>query len=427
MATIIRLSSSNVKKLKAVEVRPEGEAVVIIRGENEQGKSSLLDSIVYALAGKGSHPRQVIREGEYSATIELETEDLIVLRRWTKKPAIDGVEEEITTELEVRARDGGKLKSPQAVLDALVGDLAFDPLEFSRMKAKEQLELVKKLSGVDTDGIEAKRAHSFDQRTTVNRDLASATARLHAMPSTKPPPRVDVAALQNEANKERQLISNLSAADADWKAAMRSYTDRQAEVDNMKAAMAAAEARLVAARLAAGASDNAREAAQEAAAEAPARIAELTLQITAAGETAAAIARWEDRARVETEVKALTARWAFLNAEIAGFDNAKTELLAAAKFPVAGLGFSADGVTLNGLPLEQASSAGQIRVAVAIAIARNPKLRVFFVREGSLLGANSLELLRQLAVEHQAQIWLEAVGESGPATVVIRDGEAVAA
>ena len=49
---IIRLKAENVKRLHAVEITPEGE-VVVVAGKNGAGKSSVLDAITYALAGKG--------------------------------------------------------------------------------------------------------------------------------------------------------------------------------------------------------------------------------------------------------------------------------------------------------------------------------------------------------------------------------------
>jgi DNA repair exonuclease SbcCD ATPase subunit len=425
VSTIIRLVSSNVKRVKAIEVRPEGQHLVVVRGNNGQGKSSLLDSIRYALAGKGAHPPRVIREGAYEATVELETEELTVLRRWDKKPGVEHVAEQITTELEVRAKDGSRLKSPQAVLDALVGDLAFDPLEFSRMKPREQRELVKRLAGVDVDPIEAKRSSAFDRRTLVNRELDSATARLKAAPDNKPPPKVDTVALMKDQGELRGKISRVEAARVDRDAALRLKADR-AEAHRV-AELAAKQAleRLELASQAAAQADNLLDAAQEDAEGASYALEQLADKLAKASEIAAANARWEERSKVEIEVRALTQKADALTAEIKGYDLAKGEQLSKAAFPVPGLGFSADGVTLNGLPLEQASSAEQLRVAVAIAIKRNPKLRVFFVREGSLLDATSLELLRRLAEENGAQVWLEAVGEDGAATVVIRDGEAL--
>ncbi len=47
---ILRLQSENIKRLSAVDITPDG-STVIIGGRNAQGKSSVLDSIAYALGG----------------------------------------------------------------------------------------------------------------------------------------------------------------------------------------------------------------------------------------------------------------------------------------------------------------------------------------------------------------------------------------
>ena len=51
MSVIIELKAENVKVLKAIEIRPEGN-IIELTGKNGNGKSSVLDSIIMALAGK---------------------------------------------------------------------------------------------------------------------------------------------------------------------------------------------------------------------------------------------------------------------------------------------------------------------------------------------------------------------------------------
>jgi hypothetical protein len=119
--------------------------------------------------------------------------------------------------------------------------------------------------------------------------------------------------------------------------------------------------------------------------------------------------------RAEAEAKRL-------DAEVTAVDRQKAEALLAAKFPVEGLGFGDTGVTLNGLPLEQASGAEQLRVSLAMGIALNPKLRVMLIRDGSLLDETSLALVGQMAERADMQVWIEMVADRGAAGVVIEDG-----
>ena len=64
MSRIISLEAENIKRLKAVKIEPAGENLVVVSGENAQGKTSVLDSIEMALAGTRSVPDRPIREGK---------------------------------------------------------------------------------------------------------------------------------------------------------------------------------------------------------------------------------------------------------------------------------------------------------------------------------------------------------------------------
>jgi hypothetical protein len=76
----------------------------------------------------------------------------------------------------------------------------------------------------------------------------------------------------------------------------------------------------------------------------------------------------------------------------------------------------------RGFPFEQASSAEQLRVSAAIGMALNPELKVMLIRDGSLLDAESLRLLSELAERADHQIWIERVSTGEEVSVVIEDG-----
>jgi hypothetical protein len=58
-----------------------------------------------------------------------------------------------------------------------------------------------------------------------------------------------------------------------------------------------------------------------------------------------------------------------------------------------------------------------------MAIAKNPKLKVILVRDGSLLDHDSLKLVAERAAETDVQVWMERVTEGGPGGFVIEDGK----
>ena len=76
---IIELQAENVKRLKAVEITPNG-TLQVIGGKNAQGKSSVLDAIWLALGGgKAAKDTPLpIRDGEATAKVRLDLGDLVV-------------------------------------------------------------------------------------------------------------------------------------------------------------------------------------------------------------------------------------------------------------------------------------------------------------------------------------------------------------
>jgi len=101
---------------------------------------------------------------------------------------------------------------------------------------------------------------------------------------------------------------------------------------------------------------------------------------------------------------------------------ARIAMIESADFPIEGLSLDANGVLYNGIPFEQASSAEQLRVSVAMGFAMNPNLKVILIRDGSLLDDTNLAMIREMAKEAEAQIWVERVGKDKQASVIIEDG-----
>ena len=100
----------------------------------------------------------------------------------------------------------------------------------------------------------------------------------------------------------------------------------------------------------------------------------------------------------------------------------QTAAIGGAKMPIDGLSLDGSRVLFNGIPLDQASSAEQLRVSTAIAMASNPELRVIRIKDGSLLDPDGMAMLKAMANENDFQIWIERVADSDPIAVVIGDG-----
>lgn len=428
---ISAISITDYKRIKSVDLKVDADRlIVLIGGANANGKSSILDALEAALGGKSAVLADPVRHGADAAAIMVEFDDgkLTVQR----KIAIDGA-----SSLEVRD-ELGAVRSPQAMLDKLVGKRFLDPRAFLDLKAAEQRQAL--LALVDKDGkidaIDQRRKRVFDFRTEVNRDLAKATAEHTRVAATAPaevPAPVDVAALSHQLQEISDAVTELNArrnrhenAKADLSRAQRrrleaeaALAKAQAELDASKAAEANAQTTV---DTHAAAVEDVPRAAWDAGPKRDviqAQIAKAQEHNRAAAEAAAQVKRC---AELEAEVSRLQAKAQGATAELAKIDESKAAFLAAAALPVPGLGVAPDGVTFNGAPLAQASAAEQLRVALALAVAGNNELRDVWIRDGALLDDDSLRAVAEQAATAGIRVWIERVGDRDPGAVIIEDG-----
>lgn len=426
---IIELRAENVKRLKAVQIRPTGP-LVEIAGRNGQGKSSVLDCILWALAGADTFQRAPIRKGEEEAVIRLDLGEVKVRRTFKAK----GTAGEFTTSLIVENGDGARFPSPQKMLDALVDHLSFDPLAFSRMKPRDQFDALRAfVPGVDFDAIDKANKDAFAARTVKNREVASLTARYQAIiiPTGAPAARVDTAALvaEMESAGEHNALIERRRAGREKAAAEVENAAKTAEQDRARAA----ELRREAETMDRQAEQQERHVAElraklDAAEPLPAPIdtAEIRAKIADAGRDNDAFdakARAEaERIKIAAEGATAEAEAVRLTATIEARNAAKAKAIAAADMPVPGLEFGDGEILLSGLPFDQASDAERLRTSIAIAMAANPRLRVIRVRDGSLLDDQAMALLGEMAEASDMQVWIETVGDAGKFGIVLEDG-----
>lgn len=398
MSKIISLKSTNYKRLKAVEIRPDQNGnLVIVAGKNGQGKSSVLDSITAALGGINAKTTpKPIRDGEERAEIVLETEDLIVTRKFTASGST----------LKVTSPEGAAFPKGQTRLDDLLGKLSLDPLAFTQLSDRDQLATLLDLVDLPFDpaSLDAERKTVFDQRSDVNRKVKELAAQAAGYSATEPVEEVSVSGLLDQYRDA--VTNNESYGRAHMRAESTALT-----VEKLRQELAEAE------------SEAASAAAAFEAHTAPVDHAAIQQQIDGAEQTNARAREYADYQWAKDQHAAAVAKAGKLTEQLAAIDQRKADGLAAAKFPVPALGFDDSGVTYQGVPFKQASSAEQLRVSLAMAIALNPALRVIRIADGSLLDADNLKLIEAMAKEHDFQVWIEMVDDSGERGIVIEDGQ----
>ena len=397
------LHIQNTMRIKVADIdQPDGN-VVVLTGKNAQGKSSALKALFWAIGGpKAVKIDQVVRDGEDKAVVSVDLEKYVVTRSQTAGG---------TMSLKVETKDGQSFKSPQALLDAIISQTSIDPVAFIGLGAKDQvaklLEIVK--LDINPQEIDAKIKTIFDERTVIGREVKQLEGQLAGLGEIEagvPDEAVSATDLVNELGHANQQASN--------NAELRSKLDLvRHDVESLRHELKMAEQWV-----------DENEARIEALVDPD--IDAIKAKLSDIDGLNAKVRAKKEHLTLSDTLATKRGLQDACTVNIQDLEASKSKALAGAKFPVAGLGFGDGCVTFNGIPLSQASSAEQIRVSMAIAMALNPELKVIHVAAGSLLDSTGMAIVTEMAKEHDYQVWIEKVDESGSVGIVFEDGEIVA-
>lgn len=429
---VVQLQAENFKRLLAVEISPSGN-MITVGGKNGSGKSSVLDAIYVALVGRAAAPPKPIRTGEEECLIKLDLGDLKVTRTFKVK---EGGTYTDTVKLE--NADGLRYSKPQEVLDALLGEIGFDPFEFVQMKAADQADTLLKMVPlpIDLDELAELDASDFAKRRDVNRDAAALKAQVDAIPKEDVPAALpDRAALvdqlgdaanHNSGIERERLTREATARNIGMLYQSRDEKRGRAEALRNEAAELDADAdRINADAVEAETAFKALEPLPE-----PVDTDALREQLANADQLLRVTERQARRDALAKQYEALHAESVSLTEAMEKREKERQDALTKAKMPIDGLSFAVDEkgrpvVTFGGVPFEQASTAEQLRASTAIAMAANPQLRVLRIKDGSLLDEDSMKMLAEMAKADDFQLFIEVVSRDKGVGVIMENGEVV--
>jgi len=420
---IIELRGENVKRIKAIRIRPK-DNMVIISGKNGAGKTSCLDLIWYCLdGGKGLKDTPIpIRKGETKAkaiTVLAEpTEaDLVrgaqpqplftVTRTWTEKGSY----------LKVTNAQGEVQQSPQELLDSFVGRLAFDPLKFAQMKEKEQRELLLKLADIDLEVLDNEIADVREKRRSQGQEVKLLTGGREEIEEGLPKEPIDVTKLSDEYDKAININQNIKDTIKQGENNQESITENAREIDRLTKEI---ETLNEDTKNLVKANENMDKWLAE---NKPIETALLKDKITKAYAINDQIKARERNKAADKREQDAREKYDGFTSKVDELEDIKKGILDDAKMPIKGLSITDTGVAFNSIPFSQLSASEQLKVSMGLAIAMNPKLKVLRITDGSLLDDRSMELIKLMAKKYDFQIWIERVDSSGEVGFVIEDGE----
>jgi DNA repair ATPase RecN len=424
---ITALEVENLKRLRAVALDCSGESLTVIGGRNGQGKTSVLDAIMWALGGDRFRPSNPVREGAEEAYVKVTLDNGLTVER----KGVNGA-------LKVTSADG---RGGQALLNEFVNLFALNLPRFMSStgteKAKLLLDAFPDLGPrIQKLNVEAKRI--YDERHTLGVISDRKAKYASELPFDPEAPEAPLSGAEMAGRMQAALSHNArndslrrDAARAAESVTMCEARSRQTlkRLDELRAALADAEQEHAKAQ-----QDVDRARASVAAARATAE--QLQDQDTSSIEREleeidalnARVRANESKRNAEAEAQHLQEQYLELSRALDTIRADRLRLLGSVAMPLDGLSIDEEGeLVFDGQRWDCMSGSEQLRVATAISAAMKPKCGFVLLDK---LECMDVETLREFGG------WLESrglqaigtrVGTGEESSIVIEDGVAAGA
>jgi len=154
---INQLKVENVKRVKAVKIEPTPNGLTIVGGKNNQGKTSVLDAIAWALGGNRYRPSKAKREGSMvDPYLHVKLSNGLIIERKGKNS-------------DLKVIDPNGEKAGQQLLDSFVEELAIDLPKFLNSTSKEKAQTLLRIIGVGDElaKLEREEQELYNQRRAI--------------------------------------------------------------------------------------------------------------------------------------------------------------------------------------------------------------------------------------------------------------------
>lgn len=424
---ILTLEIKGFKRLDLMHLDINGEPVRLT-GDNEAGKSSVFDSIFWALTGKGvANP---IKVGEEKVRVTLgigaDEKQYTIERRATTKSNTTG-------SLIVTDAKGAQTPAAQTFVNQLISTRTLDPLGIFDMTKtsegnKKLIVMLLDLLGL-TDQVrdlECAIDDLMETRKNVNRDEKSLQSRLDAIavPKGTPDEPIDVVALSKEIENASMAINHKALLQRDLASDAGLLASLETRTKAVKAELAKLEKdtaeRKKSVELRQKAVNDYAKIAEVAETAVPA----LKAQMSTATAVNAEVAKKVEMAKLRKDLMAKMKESDAHTAEIEAKREARVKLVKTAKLPIPKLDFAEDTLIYDGIPLADLNTASKIRVCCALAMAEKPALRVVFIKEAALVNKETFQAICDIANENGYQVMAEHFSQEPMAdSIHIVEGE----
>lgn len=349
--TISSLELANVKRIKAVKLEPTATGLTIVGGRNNQGKTSVLDAIAWALGGDKYKPTSAARDGAYTdPMLRVKLSNGLIVERKGKNSALKVI-------------DPNGNKSGQQLLNTFISAFALDLPKFMNASDREKADILLQIIGVgeQLSALETEESRLYNQRTAVGRIADQKKKYASELVFWEGVPGTPVSASELIAKHQRILLKN---ADNQRKrqnlcALEDEYERAKREQHEIMVKMKQLETDLVVAR--SEASDLQDEST-----------AELENNIASIDALNAKIRDNLNKEHAEAEAKQYEDEYIELTAQITDLRQQKQDLLQNANLPLPELTVENGKLLYKNRQWDSMSSSDQLKAATAIVRCLNP-------------------------------------------------------
>ena len=403
---INKLEIENVKRVKAVKIEPTASGLTIVGGKNNQGKTSVLDSIAWALGGNSFKPSEATREGSViPPNIHIVMSNGLVVERKGKNS-------------DLKVIDPSGQKGGQQLLNEFVEQLALDLPKFMNSNNKEKANTLLQIIGVGDKlyELEQKEKEVYNRRHTIGQIADQKAKFAKEQPYYPDAPKEPVSA--SELIKQQQDILARNGENQRKRAKVKELEMRaeqlQKQLDEIQVKLIETQQGLDMAYMSA---KDLEDQSTEELERNIANIEEINVRVRAN----------LDKDKAETDAQDYTDQYNTLTVELEKVRQAKIDLLKGADLPLPGLSVVEGELTYNGFKWDNMSGSDQLKVAVAIVRRLKPQCGFVLLDKLEQMDLDTLSEFGQWLEQEGLQAIATRVSTGPECSILIQDGYVVGA
>ena len=405
---INKLEIENVKRIKAVKIEPTANGLTIVGGNNNQGKTSVLDSIAWALGGEKYRPSQAQREGSaIPPTLHIVMSNGLVVERKGKNSSL-------------KVTDPTGNKAGQQLLNEFVEQLALDLPKFMESSGKEKAQTLLKIIGVgdQLEVLDRKEKELYNNRLSIGQIADRKKKFADEQPYYPEAPKELIS--PSELIRQQQEILARNGKNQKKREQVEKYKSSvffiRQSVDSMREQLEQEEQKLKEAE------ENLRIAQMNASDLQDESTAELEASLADIEEINRKVRANMDKDKAEDEALDYKNQYNALTTEIDKTRRAKTELLQSAELPLPELSVKDGELIYKGQQWDNMSGSDRLKVSTAIVRKLNPKCGFVLLDKLEQMDLNTLQEFGQWLEQEGLQAIATRVSTGGECSIIIEDG-----